>query len=325
MRNSNNSSHQDNHIGISPTYYLGRACSTVLRWLFLLSIAYVIIYPLIYMFSNALRATSDFYDITVVWVPKTFTLEHFGFIFGQLNIAGPMFRTVFITTVCTVLEILITSTVGYGFARFRFKGSNILFVLVIFTIVVPPQMLNMSNYLLVKNFDFFGLVEAITGAPSPINLLDSFWAFILPAITGMGIRAGLLILIFRQFYAQIPMELEEAALIDGCGFVKTYIRIMMPNLSNTFCLCAIFSVVWYWTDYFYSLIYLPTQQTMALQIQRIYELVKTRLGLMGDDSVYNIIPKNLAACLIFILPLVIFFLLMQKRFSQSIENTGLVG
>ncbi len=312
-------------IEISPAYYLGKSFSTLLRWLFLISLSFVILYPLFYMFSMSLRATADFYDITVVWVPRNFTLDHFKYVLTELGIGKPMFRTVLITVVCVAAEIFISSAVGYGFARFKFKGSNILFGIVIFTIIVPPQVLNLSNYLLVKNFDIFGIIGAITGAPSKINLLDSVWAFLLPAATGMGIRSGLLILIFRQFYGAIPVELEEASLIDGCGFLKTYFRIMVPNLSNTFLLCSVFSAVWYWTDYFYALIYLPTWKTMALQVQRIYELLYNRLGLMGDRTVYNIIPKTLAACLIFILPLLIFFLVVQKWFSQSIENTGLVG
>lgn len=312
-------------VEISPTYYFGKVCSTILRWLFLISISYVIIYPLIYMFSMSLRATSDFYDITVVWIPKNFTLDHFEFVIKKLKILQPLVRTILITGICTVLEVFITSTVGYGFARFSFKGRGILFALVIFTIVVPPQMLNLANYLLMQDFDVFGIIGAISGSSNGINLLDSIWAFALPAVTGMGIRAGLLILIFRQFYAAIPVELEEASLIDGCGFVRTYLHIMMPNLTNTFLLCTVFSAVWYWMDYFYSLIYLPTWQTMALQISRTRELVLSGIQNAGDTTLYNVVPKSQAACLIFILPLVILFLLIQKKFSQSIENSGLVG
>ncbi len=315
----------ENHIDISPTYYLGRMCSTILRWFFLLSISYVILYPLLYMSSMAFRSTVDFYDITVVWIPRTFTVDHFEYVITELQMLTPLVRTVLISVVCTVAELVITSTVGYGFARFRFKGSNLLFALVILTIVVPPQMLNMANYLLMRNFDFFGIIEAITGELSPINLIDTIWAFFLPALTGQGIRAGLMILIFRQFYGALPVELEEASLIDGCGFTRTYLHIMMPNLSNTFFLCGIFGFVWYWTDYYYSLIYLPTWQNLALRLERIWELVYNSLPLDGDRTFYNVAPKQQATCLLFIAPLVIVFLLIQRNFSQSIEKSGLVG
>lgn len=315
----------ENHIDISPTYYLGQTFSTILRWGFLLSISYVILYPLLYMSSMAFRATADFYDITVVWIPRTFTLDHFKYVIMELKMLTPLVRTVLISTLCTLAELILTSTVGYGFARFRFKGSNLLFGLVILTIVIPPQMLNMANYLLMRNFDIFGLIGAITGELSPINLIDSLWAFILPAISGQGIRAGLLILIFRQFYSSLPVELEEASLIDGCGFTKTYLLIMAPNLSNTFFLCAIFGFVWYWTDYYYSLIYLPTWHNLALRLERIWEVVYNSIPLDGDRTFYNVAAKQQATCLLFIAPLVIFFLLIQKTFSQSIEKSGLVG
>lgn len=314
-----------NHIDISPTYYLGQAFSTVLRWGFLLSISYVILYPVLYMSSMAFRATVDFYDITVVWIPRTFTLDHFRYVLTELKMATPLLRTVLISTLCTAAEIIVASTVGYGFARFRFKGSNLLFGVVILTIVIPPQMLNMANYLLMRNFDVFGIIEAVTGELSPINLVDTLWAFFLPAVSGQGIRAGLLILIFRQFYGALPVELEEASLIDGCGFVKTYTRIMMPNLSNTFFLCGIFSFVWYWTDYYYSLMYLPTWQNLALRLERIWQTIYNSLPLDGDRTFYNVVPKQQATCLLFIAPLVIAFLLIQKTFSQSIEKSGLVG
>ncbi len=315
----------ENHIDISPTYYLGRMCSTVLRWFFLLSISYVILYPLLYMSSMAFRSTVDFYDITVVWIPRTFTVDHFKYVITELKMLTPLVRTVLISTLCTAAELVIASTVGYGFARFRFKGSNLLFALVILTIVVPPQMLNMANYLMMRNFDFFGIIETITGELSPINMIDTIWAFFLPALTGQGIRAGLLILIFRQFYGSLPVELEEASLIDGCGFVRTYTRIMMPNLTNTFFLCGIFGFVWYWTDYYYSLMYLPTWQNLSLQVERIWEIVYNSIPLNGDRTFYNVVPKQQATCLLFIVPLVIFFLLIQRKFSQSIEKSGLVG
>lgn len=325
MANNIKRSNQAGVVEISPTYYLGKMFSTLLRWLFLIALSYVILYPLFYMISLSIRSTNDFYDVTVVWIPKTFTLEHFKFILEKIRLGTSLLRTVMISVLCTLSEIIVTSTVGYGFARFKFKFSNLIFVLVVFTIMVPPQMINMSNYILMKNFDIFGLYGLITGKESPLNLLDSIWAFLFPAITGMGIRSGLMIIIFRQFYSAIPNELEEAALIDGCGFTKTYVKIMAPNLSNTFFLCGIFSMVWYWTDYYYSLTYLPTWKNMSLQIDNIRTLITYAIGNQGDLSEYNLVPKQQAACLLFILPLVVFFLIIQKSFSQSIENSGLVG
>ena len=124
-----------------------------------------------------------------------------------------MKNTVLIAVGSSLLQILVTCLAGYGFARFHFKGSTLLFIMVVFTIVVPPQLLGMPNYLLMSNFDVFGIIRLITGAPSGLRLLDSPLAFFLPAALGQGLRAGLFILVFRQVFAGIPAELEEACLL----------------------------------------------------------------------------------------------------------------
>lgn len=130
--------------------------------------------------------------------------------------------TVYISTVSSILQIFVTCLAGYGFARFRFKGNAVLFVMVILTIIVPPQMLGMPNYLLMKNFDFFGLYGLLSGSPSTLSLVNSPLSFFLPAALGQGLRAGVFILVFRQVFAGLPHELEEAAFIDGCGYCGTF-------------------------------------------------------------------------------------------------------
>lgn len=141
------------HMEISPLYYAGRAVTTLLRWLFLLAVAFIILYPLVYMLSMAFRSPKDFMDVTVIWIPKTPTLDNFKTAIGRVGMLRAMGYTVYISTVSSILQIFVTCLAGYGFARFRFKGNAVLFVMVILTIIVPPQMLGMPNYLLMKNFD----------------------------------------------------------------------------------------------------------------------------------------------------------------------------
>ena len=163
----------------------------LLRWLFLLAIAFIILYPLLYMVSMAFRSPKDFMDITVVWLPKTPTWDNFRTAVVDVHLLEAMKNTVLIAVGSSLLQILVTCLAGYGFARFHFKGSTLLFIMVVFTIVVPPQLLGMPNYLLMSNFDVFGIIRLITGAPSGLRLLDSPLAFFLPAALGQGLRAGL--------------------------------------------------------------------------------------------------------------------------------------
>lgn len=152
-------------IQISPAYYAGKCVGNLLRWLFLLAIAFIILYPLLYMVSMAFRSPKDFMDITVVWLPKTPTWDNFRTAVVDVHLLEAMKNTVLIAVGSSLLQILVTCLAGYGFARFHFKGSTLLFIMVVFTIVVPPQLLGMPNYLLMSNFDVFGIIRLITGAP----------------------------------------------------------------------------------------------------------------------------------------------------------------
>lgn len=311
-------------IEISPMYYLGQALSTLLRALFIIAISFIIVYPIIYMFSMSIRSYKDFYDATIVWIPKTYTFENFKFVLKEMNLGKSMINTVVISVLCTIAQILITSTAAYGFARFRFKGSNFFFALMILSIMIPPQMLSIPNYLLMKNFDFFGIYHLITGVASKIDFLDTIWCFLIPALLGQGLKAGLFILIFRQLYSGLPSELEEAALIDGCGYFKTYYKIMLPNAANAFSICGIFSLVWYWTDYYTASSYTSKMKTMALELSNFRTTVLNCLPSAQKIS-YRIVPLEQAACLLFILPLIILFIVCQKTLTQGIDKTGIVG
>lgn len=308
---------------VSVVYYIGKILGFWIRWFFLICISFIILYPLVYMVSISLRSYIDFYDMTVVWVPKNYTLENFQKLFGA-GLGKSMLHTFVITLFSTVCQLAVTSTVGYGFGRFRFKGNGFVFALVVFTIVIPPQMLGLSNYMLMNSFDFFGLIQAVMGKPTNWSLLDGPQSFIIPALLGQGIRAGLFILVFRQIYSALPKELEEAANIDGCGTMSTYLRIMAPNASNAFLISGIFSVVWYWTDYYMSATFLSTFRTMAMELVDLRILLRSLIP-RSEQNVYRFITMEQAACLLLILPLLITFLLIQKFFTKSIDKTGLVG
>lgn len=305
-------------------HYLGKITGTVFRWFFLICLSYIILYPIFYMVSMSFRSYTDFYDATVIWITKNWTLENFKILIDYLGYGDNLIHTTVITVFSTVCQLIITSMVGYGFGRYKFRGSNLLFVLVVFTIMVPQQMINLSTYLLFNDMDFFGIISSMTGHGSGITLLDSPLCFVLPAILGQGLRSGVFILIFRQIYAGLPKEIEEAAHIDGCNHLNTYIKIMMPNASNAFLIGGIFSVVWYWTDYYSTTTFLSSYRTIAMDIPGI----RTALGQVlsaGEMNAYRFIPTEQAACLLLVLPLLIAFLLIQKFFSNSIDKTGLVG
>ena len=311
---------------ISVAYYAGRMLFNVFRWFFLISVGYLIIYPLIYMLSMSIRTPADYFDVTVVWIPKHFTFQHYELVVGTVGLWKPMINSMIVAFGSTVGQLFVGAMTGYGFARFKFKGNTLLFVMVIITVMMPTQMIQIPSYLTMMDLDLFGLFKAITGHGTGIRLVDSFAAFLVPAFLGQGMRAGLFILIFRMFFMTMPVELEEAARIDGCGHFKTYIRVMLPNAKTPLFICGMFSIVWYWADYFgpYSLIYTESKRTLAVHLMEINDTLNKFLLNSQQDNSYKMPAWN-AALLFGLLPLLIIFILAQKSFKQGLERSGIVG
>ena len=225
---------------------------------------------------------------------------------------------------CTVLSVFVCSLAGYGFACFQFRENRLLFLVVILTILIPPQLTGLPNYVLFSSFDFFGLFRAITGHATNLNLLNNMGVMMLMAALGQGLRAGLFIFIFRQYYKGVPNELEQAAVIDGCGYTATYFRIMLPNAGGPIRICTLFSLVWYWSDYYTLSTYLPDVRIVSSVLGDMRSSLQHILAQDALDP-YKIITIEQAACIASVLPLLLLFLIVQKTFARSVETTGLVG
>jgi multiple sugar transport system permease protein len=229
-------------------------------------------------------------------------------------------NTLLIAGVVTLLNLFVCSAVGYGFARFRFRERGILFALVIFTIIVPPQVISLPQYLFFLNFDILGIFTALLGGT--LNFNNSVAPFILPAMFGQGLKTGLFIYIFRQFYRGMPMELEEAGYIDGCGIVRTYLQIMVPLAVPAFVTVGMLSFVWHWSEVFNQAQYIMESPTLSMRLIGVVGLI-TRSAQVTDLS--YVTPTKYAGVALVILPLIIIYLIGQRFFVQSVERSGIVG
>nr|MCR5154884.1 carbohydrate ABC transporter permease [Lachnospiraceae bacterium] len=225
---------------------------------------------------------------------------------------------------------------AYTFARLKFKGSNILFGLVVFTIIVPAQSIMLAQYTSFRHFDIFGLFKLIRG--EDLNLIGSSWAAYLLAATGMGVKGGLYIYILRQSYRQLPVSIEEAAYVDGAGFLKTFVHIVLPGVSATLLTVSVLSFVWNYADtYYLSLLMGSKAGTSQLAIRLVNVQNNMRWAIMDIEKyvpskyVVNfespLIQKGVAcACAILVIaPLIILYFFIQKRFVQGVERSGLGG
>ena len=287
------------------------------RFVILAGVGFVVLYPLIYMISCAFRERIDMTDPTVMWIPRHYTLDIIKETWRAMEMEKTLRTTLILNVGCSLVQVVSCAVTGYGFARFNFRGKKLLFGIVIMMILVPPQLISLPLY---TQFRFFGIKGVFS-----VNLIDSMLAMYLPAMTANGIRSGLMILIFRQFFKGLPRELEDAACIDGCGPLMTFVRVMVPNAASAFLTVFLFSVVWYWNDYYVSTSFFTNTQTVATALYDIDTILSR--ALYGNANIKasarELIVWKEAGCLMSILPTLIMYIFLQKHFTEGIERSGL--
>lgn len=299
----------------------------LIRYIILLSISYVVLYPLFYMISTSFRGFSDFYDPSVLWVPKEFTTQWYDWAINAMEFWQSLRNTIVFECIAAFLEIVSCSLIAYGLARFDFKGKNILLALLILIILVPDQLIIVPKIMNFANLDFLGIVSAINkifGTEIKINILNTGFAFYLPSIFGVGLRSGIILFIYMQFYKGLPKELEEAAWIDGAGLFQTYTRIALPSSGVVITTVSIFSIIWHWNDYFLSVMFLNSASVMplAVKISNIHNEISNKYSVWGGPKS---IATQCAACVMFILPVLIMYIILQRKFVKSIDRVGITG
>lgn len=299
----------------------------IVRGTIVIGICFVILYPLFVKFSVSIMEERDLYDSTVKYIPKHFTASNYKMAVEGMNYLSTFLHTFGLSFLTSFLQLAACLFTAYGFARFQFPGKKILFACVLLTLIVPPQVLMLPMFMEFRFFDFFGIAKAVTG--SSINLIDSFWPFLISAITTMGFKNGLYIYMLRQFFKGMPKELEEAAYVDGSGRFRTFLQIMLPSAKSMMVTVFLFGFVWQWTDSFFSGMYLPTFKVMSSALSSLAAEVGNRYADFGGAM--NFVSKgftsmmNNTGVILVILPLILLYLVCQKYFVESIERSGIVG
>lgn len=301
----------------------------IFRTFLFIGLAYVILYPLLTALSKAF--SEDYMaSATVEWIPKNFGMTNMKIAWSTyLNMPESMFLSIRLSLVAAILQVITSAVVGYGFARYKFKGRELLFSLVILSIIVPPQTYLIPMYIIYRRFHWFGLSYLIQlFAPNfESNLLNTEWSMWLPAMLGVGLRGGLFIYIFRQFFRGMPKDLEEAAWIDGCGPFSTFVRIMVPNALSAALTVFLFSLVWHWNDYTVAGMMFPTADVRPISVMLITQSAKAANGSLYTSlsaDINNSFILN-AAVLIVITPVLVLFGFLQKYFIESVDRVGIKG
>lgn len=299
------------------------------RYFFLLALSYVVLFQLIYMISYSVRPAVDEFNPSVVWIPSQFTMDNFDIAWTSLDYLNAGWNSVWIMLVSALIEVFTCAVVAYGFARFEFKEKNIIFFLVLITIMVPTQMLIIPMFLNYSHFDILSIGDGIRQLTASFGwneglgidlrpmLLNTAATFYLPSLFAVGIRSGLFIFIYRKFFEGLPRELEEAAYVDGAGPFRTFLSVILPSSGVVFLTVTIFSCIWHWNESYQTGMYLQGNPTLAVMLERFSDSAKNN----GGDTRM----ARMAACLLFIAPMMMLYMVLQRKFVQSIDRVGIVG
>ncbi len=283
---------------------VGKLIWIILRLIIIIGISYMILYPFLVKFVVAFSSTEDIVDNTVMYIPRQGSTYFLDRAILNMNYWTSFWNTALLSIIVAVFQLFVAAVTGYGFARFKFKGRDLLFVIVLLTLMIPAQTIQLP--LFVRFSHFLG---------SDVSLINTFWPLVIMSALGLGLKNGLYIYLMRQFFRGMPKELENSAYIDGAGFFRTFFSIMLPNAANMMITVFLFSFTWQWTDTTYNSMLLPKLEILANKATNVATSIEDAAQKMAIND---------TACLLIILPLLIVFLFAQRYFIQSIERSGLV-
>jgi multiple sugar transport system permease protein len=264
-------------------------------WHFVLApIALIFVIPFAQMVLASLSPASELVKFPPPFIPSQLTLDGFAGLFADTEILRWLGNSVIVSVVSIVSHVILCSLAGYGFARLHFRGRNFGFFAIVATIMIPTQLLMIPTYIL---FARFGLIDTLAAAFVPW-LASAFGIFLM-----------------RQFFLSIPVEIEEAAALDGANRLETFLRVVLPLAKPAITTLAIFTLLSSWNDLIWPLIAINNDDlfTVQLGISNFQGTRRTQWSLL------------MAANVVATAPLVLFFLFAQKQFVQTMTMTGLKG
>jgi len=253
----------------------------------------IMLFPFFWLLMLSLGTQAQLYEIPPVWIPKQLMFSNYPEALERSNFYRTFLNTATITGFALIGQVFSVTLVAYSFARLRWPGRDILFVILLATMMIPPQITQVPIYILWRS----------------LGAINTFYPLIVPNYFG----DPYLIFLARQFYMTIPLEMEEAARVDGCGYWDTYFRVVLPMAIPLVVTVSLFAFLWNWNDFYNPLIYLSSPENFTLQ-----------LGLLAFLGQYwTQYPLFMANTVVILIPVIVVFLLGQRYFIKSIVLTGL--
>lgn len=270
-------------------------------YLIAIGVSALFAFPLFWAVSTSLKTVQELHLYPPRFLPEVAQFENYAYVWKAVPYGKYVQNSLTVSILGLVGQLLCSSAVAYGFAKFRFPGRDILFLLVLSTLMLPREVTIIPLFLLFKQ----------------VGWLDSLKSLIIPQFFGGG-RGAFFIFLMRQFFLTIPTDLVEAARIDGAGSLRIFWSIIVPLSKPALSSVAIFAFLWQWNEFLGPLIYLNSQENFTLPLGlRYFQTIPTEAVLMDN--------LLMAASVMYILPPIVIFFLAQRYFVQGIVTTGIRG
>ena len=283
----------------------------------LICISFTYLEPIFRMISMALMSGKDIIDPSVEWLPKHLSINNLKVAAQVLNLKKTLFNSIWFSALLAAAQTLVSALTGFALSRFRFRFKRIWFILIILSFIIPVPLLMIPRLML------FIQAQGILG----VKLIGTPIPQVLMALLGQGVNSTILILIFHNFFNMIPYSLDEAAMIDGAGQLQVFFQIAMKLSASTVLVVFLFSFVWNWNETYVtgtlvrnSIELLPAKLNIFDSVFQTYASASRGVAQFRINEAYK-----MSATLISIVPLLILYAFVQKRFIEGIENTGITG
>lgn len=314
----------------------------IFRFILMLGVSYVIIYPFISKIASSFMSINDVRDSTVLLIAREPNLEQYQTLFTEAGYMEAFINTLTLSLICALIQMFVSCLIGYGLAKFKFKGNTLIFVLVLLTMIIPHRTLSFYLKRSFTSFDLFsfatfgwdGIIEHITGSTLALN--NTYIPFVIMSVCGLAFKNGLYIYLMRQFFKGIPDELEESAYVDGSGTIRTFFQIILPLAVPMMITVFLFAFSWQWTDNFYAgnifitAVGVGSQSSSSIDIPVLMSDVigfansTAAVDFVGKVNEYKTAVQGTAGIMV-IAPLVVLYLFCQKYLVQGIERSGITG
>lgn len=279
-----------------------------ITFIVLLVFGFSFIFPLFQAFFLSFFSSSDISNPYIMYIPSNPTLQNYKDLFTNYDFISKLLFTIAYAGGSALLQTLSCAIVGYGLARFEFRGKKVIMGLIVAFFLVPQTVVMIQNYVLIGS----------------MHINDTLLAFYIPGILGQGINSSIFILIFYNFFSRIPKDLYESAQLEGAKPWVIFSKIVLPLVQGAIIITFVLSFVWYWNDGTIAPQYYRNIPTIS---QSINVQTSSVIGQSSEQFQQFPIYDGIKAAAItsMVAPLILFYLLIQRKFKESTVGSGLTG